>query len=73
MQQGILNLEWTDSDILQNISSNKKGNGSFSHVKGHQKITESSGIPVKLNAYFDKLANQAILANSIAVKLPGSI
>jgi hypothetical protein len=73
IQHGILNLEWTDSDILQNISSNITGKGSFSHVKGHQKITESSGIPVKLNAYVDKLANEAISADSINVELPGSI
>jgi hypothetical protein len=60
LQQRVYNTEWLDFDVLQNIMDNIPRNGTFHHIKGHQIMTATSSIEVRMNAYVDSLAKSAI-------------
>ena len=70
LQTSTLNVEWSDSDVLKVIQDNLPQLGNFHHIKGHQTITESSELSVKLNAYVDKKANEAITQLPSHIQLP---
>jgi hypothetical protein len=60
LQRRVNNTEWLDFDVLQNIMNNILKNGTFHHIKGHQIMTATSSIEVRMNAYLNSLAKSAI-------------
>jgi hypothetical protein len=60
LQRQVYNSEWLDFDVLQSIMDHIPKNGTFHHIKGHQIMTATSPIDVKMNTYVDSMAKSAI-------------